>query len=108
MTRRRLPAPPRAPALLALLALLSGCGGLWPGAPRPSAEDDTPAHRACREEARTAPAVRALDREANPTSGANAYRLAEERRLAEARAWRDCLRRAGLAQPGGVEAIRPR
>ena len=30
MTRRRLPAPPRAPALLALLALLSGCGGLWP------------------------------------------------------------------------------
>jgi hypothetical protein len=67
-----------------------------------------PAHRACREEARNSEAVRDLERQRNPQNFSNWDRLAEEARVRENRAYRDCLRREGLALPGGVEAPRPR
>jgi hypothetical protein len=96
----------RRAAPLALL-LLTGCGLFGGGRPLPP-EADTPDHRACREEARGAPAVRALEAQRNPSNVSNMARLDEERRLAEIRAYRDCLRRRGLALPGGVEPVRGR
>jgi hypothetical protein len=105
---------PRAlpPALLGALLLLAGCG-LFRGPPplRPPPPDqgqDTPAHRACREDARNSEAVRDLERQRNPQNTPNWERLAEEARVLENRAYRGCLRREGLALPGGVEAPRPR
>ncbi len=92
-------------ALLALL-LLGGCGW-FRQAPAPP-EDGTPQHRACREEARTGPAMQALDQQANLSNSYNTTRLAEDRRLALIRGYRDCLRRNGLALPGGVEPLRNR
>ena len=38
----------------------------------------------------------------------NWQRLAEEASDRVMRAYRDCLRREGMALPGGVEALRPR
>lgn len=101
MIRRR-PGRRLAPLLLALLAV--GCARTPPIPP----DQDTPQHRACREEARRAPSVRALDRQVNPQVPLLEPRLERERFLAENQAYRDCLRRAGLALPGGVEAIVPR
>ncbi len=102
---------PRAPLLGALL-LLGGCGlfrGPPPLRPPPLDQDqNTPAHRACREEARNSEAVRDLERQRNPQNIPNWERLAEEARVRENRAYRDCLRREGLALPGGVEAPRQR
>ena len=110
MTPRR---PPRAlaPLLGALLAL--GACGLFrnptPLRPPPLDPDqDTPAYRACREEARSSEAVRDLERQRNAQNIPNWERLAEEARVRGNRAYRDCLRREGLALPGGVEAPRPR
>ncbi|WP_135467538.1 phosphoribosylamine--glycine ligase [Crenalkalicoccus roseus] len=94
------------PALCALL-LLAGCARTATRPALPPGED-TPAHRACRAEARRAPEIRALDRQANPFDPANQQRLAEERSVLEQRAYRDCLRRAGLTLPGGVEPLRRR
>jgi predicted small lipoprotein YifL len=102
--------PPRRapPPLLGALLALGGCG-LFRGPPSPPPPDqDTPAHRACREEARNSEAVRDLERQRNPQNFSNWDRLAEEARVRENRAYRDCLRREGLALPGGVEAPRPR
>jgi hypothetical protein len=100
--------PPRAlPPLLGALLVLGGCG-LFRGPPRPPPDQDTPAHRACREQARNSEAVRGLERQRNPQNIPNWDRLAEEARVLENRAYRDCLRREGLALPGGVEALRPR
>ena len=93
-------------ALLGLLLAAGGCG-LFRTAPIPP-EEDTPDHRACRAEARSAPQVQALDRQRNPSNDINTDRLARESRLAEIRAYRDCLRRHGLALPGGVEPLQPR
>ena len=98
--------PPRA-LLLGALFSLGGCG-LFRGPPPPPPDQDTPAHRACRQEARNAPAVRALERERNTLNDYNTQRLFDEARSAENRAYRECLRREGLALPGGVEALRPR
>ena len=91
-------------ALLAALAL-AGCSRAAPSIPP---EEDTPQHQACRAEARMAPEVRRLDREVNPFAAPVGGRVERERFLAETRAYRDCLRRAGLALPGGVEPIMPR
>jgi hypothetical protein len=101
---------PAAARTLLAAALLSGCGGFFPFGPsrRPPPGEDTPAHRACREEARLAPEVRVLDRQVNPVNQASDRRLERERLLAETRAYRDCLHRAGLAPAGGVEPVIPR
>lgn len=94
-----------------LLMALGGCGGLFSGPPplRPSLPDpETPAQRACAEEARNSGRVRDLERQRNPQNIPNWERLAEESSTRINRAYRDCLRREGLALPGGVEAPRPR
>jgi hypothetical protein len=98
---------PRGALLGALLPLLGACGLFGGRAPIP-ADQDTPVHRACREESRTAPGVMALERERNTLNDYNTQRLAQESRVRENRAYRDCLLREGLALPGGVEAPRPR
>jgi hypothetical protein len=101
-----LPAPVRrAPvvAATALLLLAGACGSTgseW--------AEDTPEHRACRAEARSAPEVRALARQVRPGTIEVGEPLERERFVAEVRAFRDCLRRAGVAEPGGVEPVVPR
>jgi hypothetical protein len=109
------PARRRALPLLgaALLAASAGGCGLFRG-PRPlrppplPSDQDTPAHRACREQARNSEAVRDLEKQRNPQNVSNWERLAQEAGVRENRAYRDCLLREGLALPGGVEALRPR
>lgn len=92
---------------IALLALLAACG------PRVATDvigtPLSPEQEECRAEARRSLEVRRVDREVNPQpSWLNTERTLEERRIAETRAWRECLRARGLAAPGGVEIIRPR
>ena len=104
---------PRALPLLLLgaLPLALGACGLFrnPPALRPSfPEPETPAQRACLEQARASEPVRDLERQRNPQNIPNWERLAEESTARVNRAYRDCLRREGLALPGGVEAPRPR
>lgn len=107
----RRPFPLIAAAAVSLLAL-AGCGSLDPEARRTRIllEGEGPQQRACREEARRSPEVRAFDRQANPQRDAFYYQEEVERgrQVAEARVFRDCLRRAGLPMPGGVEPIIPR
>ena len=100
---------PGVPLLGALLAL-GGCGLLRSAPPlRPALPDpETPAQRACAAQARNAEPVRDLERQRNPQNTPNWERLAEEASARMNRAYRDCLRREGLALPGGVEALRPR
>ncbi len=71
-------------------------------------DENTAQHQACRAEARAAPEVRALDRQVNPTVAQVGGRVELEKFMAERRAYHDCLRRAGLALPGGVEPVVPR
>lgn len=91
-------------APLVLVGLLGGCAT----APPPAEPPLPPGHAACREEARNAPEVRALASQLNPTSFANQDRVSTDMRVAQLAAFRDCLRRNGLASPGGVEAPRQR
>jgi hypothetical protein len=88
---------------LALL-LLGACGG---GGPQLSAEEDAQ-RRACRAEARAAPDVRALQRQVNPSAIQVGRDLEREMFLAETRAFRDCMRRAGISDSDGVEPVIPR
>lgn len=67
----------------------------------------SPAHAACRAEARNDPALQNVAQQLNATNLQNRERVAYDMRVAELRAYRDCLRRNGLAAPGGVEAPRP-
>lgn len=108
MTAPRL-RPARPAAVLAALLLLGACS-LFRSAEAPAipADQDTPEHRACREEARQSPAVLALNRQRYPQNEFNTDRLEREGRMAVNRAYRDCLRARGLALPGGVEASVPR
>lgn len=85
-------------------ALLAGCSR----PPQTAADQDTPQHQECRREARLSPQVRALDRQVNPTAAQVGGRIELEKFMAERRAYHDCLRRAGLALPGGVEPVVPR
>jgi hypothetical protein len=96
--------------LAALLPATGGCGLFrGPTPQRPELPDtDTPAQRACLREARNTEAVRDLERQRNPQNTSNWERLAEEASVRVNRAYRDCLRREGLALPGGVEAPRSR
>lgn len=100
------------PRLLPLGALLAlGACGLFRGPTPQRAElpdTDTPAQRACLAEARSSERVRDLERQRNPQNTTNWERLAEEASARVNRAYRDCLRREGLALPGGVEAPRSR
>ena len=99
-------------ALAAATLALAGCGGPWREIEqrRILAEDQSAAQRACLQEARNAPAVRILSRQVNPMDNnfAPQERVVNEKTLAENQAFRDCLRRAGYRDPGGVEPIMPR
>lgn len=108
MTRRR--APALSTVLLGTLLALGGCDALrGPRPQRPALPDpETPAQRACFQQARNAESVRDLERQRNPQNTPNWERLAEEATTRVDRAYRDCLRREGLALPGGVESLRPR
>ncbi|PHK95010.1 phosphoribosylamine--glycine ligase [Pseudoroseomonas rhizosphaerae] len=88
---------------LLLLPLLAACAGRPPAPPAPQ---EPPGHAACRAEARNDPAVLALGRQDNPLNWGNRDRVQNDLRVAELRAFRDCLRRNGLAAPGGVEPLR--
>ena len=91
--------------------LLGGCAAWRPiEQNRIMTEAESQAQRACRTEARNDPSVRIFDRQVNPMRDpfAEQARVDRERRLAEDRVFRDCLRRAGYADPGGVEPIIPR
>jgi hypothetical protein len=93
------------PALLMLL-LLGGCSIFRSNAPPIPPEQDTAGHRACRAEAQRSPEVQQLAQRENPAYYALDNRINEDRRVAEARGYRACLRREGLAAPGGVEPER--
>jgi len=93
------------PPLWAALLLLAACVDRAPPIP---ADQDTPVHQACRAEASRAPGLAALNAQRNPNFIDNEERIEAEARAVRNRAYRDCLRRHGLATPGGVEAARPR
>jgi hypothetical protein len=94
-------------APLLFVPFLAACGGgSRPGASPPPQERESPEAAQCREEARRSPEVTRLARELNPSNLANAQRVGEERRIAEVRAFRDCMVRRGAALPGGVEPRR--
>jgi hypothetical protein len=94
------------PGLTVALLLLGGsCSSRGPAIPP---EEDTPVHRACRQEARNSPEVRSIDRRANPLMDPAEQGLTNDKRLAENRAYRECLRRSGLTLRGGVEPVIPR
>ncbi len=95
------------PLRLMPLLLLAGCSW-FSGAPAEPDLERRPEYLACRREARDTPEVRALAVQVNPANPANAVRLEPERQRIENRVYRECLRRQGLALPGGVESVRPR
>jgi hypothetical protein len=92
------------PTLLLPALLLAACARATPD-PLPD-PPLSPAHAACREEARTAPDVNQAARELNAMNMENQRRVAHEMRVAETSAYRACLRRNGLGGTGGVEAPR--
>ncbi|MBX6375188.1 MAG: phosphoribosylamine--glycine ligase [Acetobacteraceae bacterium] len=97
----------RAAALLTLvLAVTTACGSSRRADTTPVAEPESPEAAICRAEARNSPEVQRLARELNVDNQQNLLRVGEERRIAEIRAYRDCLRRRGVAMPGGVEPVR--
>jgi hypothetical protein len=90
--------------LLPLLALLLpvACAQA-PAAPAPG----NPLQASCRSEARRDPEVVNFGRQLNMGNWANEQRVGHDIRVAELRAFRDCMRRNGAVLPGGVEAVRP-
>lgn len=95
-------------ALLTPLLLAGLATGLAACATRPATPElpDPPGHAACRAEARNDAAVQDLARQDNPMNWGNRERVRNDLRVAELRAFRDCLRRNGLAAAGGVEPRR--
>lgn len=95
----------RALPLLTLLSLLAACAR----APSPLRADEplSPVQAACRDEARNAQSVEDFAQRMNMNNINNRDRVAHDMRVAELSAYRDCLRRNGLAAPGGVESPRP-
>jgi hypothetical protein len=99
----------RAPALVLVLAPLALGGCAWFGGDDRSEPAETrPEYLACRHEVRDSDEMRALAAESNPNNALNYGRVQTARRQTESRLYRECLRRRGLALPGGVEAIRLR
>ncbi len=92
-------------ALLPLLAL-AGCGMFGGGSP--AQPEERAEYRACRSEAANSPEVRALAQQSNPDNVQNGGRIGGIRAREENRVFRECLRRQGLALPGGVESVRQR
>ncbi len=90
------------PSALCMLWVLAGCGGAPPTRPDPA---ETPQQAACRAESRGSPEVKTI-MERQPPPDRVTWRIVWEQDVAEAerRHALDCLRRAGLALPGGVEA----
>jgi hypothetical protein len=99
-------ASPFAP--LALLLALAACAASPPPLPVVPVEPEPPGVVACRDEARRDAATRESFRQFNPANPANQARIASERREVEEQAFRDCLRRNGIAGGGGVERVQPR
>ncbi|MDJ0389273.1 phosphoribosylamine--glycine ligase [Roseomonas sp. E05] len=91
--------------LLALLPLLAACART--PSPIPTDEPLSPVQAACRDEARKAQSVDDFARQLNMNNPNNRDRVMHDMRVAELRAYRDCLRRNGLASPGGVESPGP-
>lgn len=93
-------------AVLALLLPLGACGGppaqVLAPIPEPAMEE-SPGERACREEARNAPAIRRLGARVMPGDYSNERRLAAEEQAIFSRAFQECLRARGLPMSGGVE-----
>ncbi len=91
--------------LLPLLALLlpAACAQT---APAPEAPPENPLQATCRSEARRDPEVVNFGRQLNMGNWANEQRVGHDIRVAELRAYRDCMRRNGAMLPGGVEAVR--
>lgn len=108
MTRRHAPAARAGLAALLLVLAAAGCGSRRTAgqAAAAAAAPEPPEAAICRAEARDSPEVRRLARELNAENLQNALRVGEERRVAEIRAYRDCMRRRGVAMPGGVEPVR--
>jgi len=94
----------RRAGLLAML-LVGGCSLFVTPQPEIPPDQDTPEHRACRDEARSSPEIRALARETFPQNSFNTTRMSREERAAFTTAYRRCLRAKGLAMPGGVEPV---
>jgi hypothetical protein len=92
--------------LLPLLALLlpAACAQA-PAAPDPAPAN--PLQASCRSEARRDPEVINFGRQLNMGNWTNEQRVSHDMRVAELRAYRDCMRRNGAPLPGGVEAVRP-
>ncbi len=90
---------------LLLLLPLGACGVFSGGPPR---EPETPDQQACREEARSSPAMKELDRQRMPMNDLNEDRMRREQPAILARAYRDCMRARGANLPGGVQAVQPR
>lgn len=95
----------RAALLLPLLAL-AGCG-LFSKGETPEVET-RPDYVACRREAENSDEVRALAAQGMVQNALNTSRLGPAQQSLVNRMYRDCLRRRGLAMPGGVESVRTR
>ncbi len=94
------------PKLLPLLALLLPAACAQEGPPLAAAPAENPLQATCRAEARRDPEVINFGRQLNMGNWANEQRVGDDIRVAELRAYRDCMRRNGVALPGGVEAVR--
>ena len=95
---------PKLLPLLALLMLPAACA--QEGPPLTEAPPENPLQATCRAEARRDPEVINFGRQLNMGNWANEQRVGHDIRVAELRAYRDCMRRNGVALPGGVEAVR--
>jgi hypothetical protein len=92
--------------LLALLAL-AGCS--WFRDDRAGPPPETrPEYLACQREVRDSPEMRALAQQTDINNAINTTRIQAERGPLQSRLYRECLRRRGLALPGGVEPLRNR
>lgn len=99
------PIPTRAALVLTAL-LLGACTPSYRADEAAFRGPDDAAHRECRAEAESAPAVVDFNRRAMLGNVAQQERLSAERQDVLARAYQDCLRRRGLVRGGGVEPVR--